>query len=110
MQQFQDKQVFGTPDYIAPEVILRKGYGMWSLSYFLFLGRAMVRVNYHVSMKTVCTRSYDISWCAICSCFKELYSHYCLWETCQTQLTQNCDSYFRNEGIGEISYKEIVEV
>lgn len=24
---FQDKQVFGTPDYIAPEVILRQGYG-----------------------------------------------------------------------------------
>ena len=27
-KQFKDKQVFGTPEYIAPEVILRQGYGM----------------------------------------------------------------------------------
>ena len=26
---FRDKQVFGTPEYIAPEVILRQGYGMY---------------------------------------------------------------------------------
>ena len=26
-KQFNDLLVFGTPDYIAPEVILRKGYG-----------------------------------------------------------------------------------
>eukprot|EP00095_Tigriopus_kingsejongensis_P010940 maker-scaffold234_size243041-snap-gene-1.26 protein:Tk10940 transcript:maker-scaffold234_size243041-snap-gene-1.26-mRNA-1 annotation:"microtubule-associated serine threonine-protein kinase" len=26
-KQFSDKQVFGTPEYIAPEVILRQGYG-----------------------------------------------------------------------------------
>lgn len=26
-RQFNDKQVIGTPEYIAPEVILRKGYG-----------------------------------------------------------------------------------
>ncbi|XP_035231129.1 microtubule-associated serine/threonine-protein kinase 2-like isoform X2 [Stegodyphus dumicola] len=26
-KQFTDKQVFGTPEYIAPEVILRQGYG-----------------------------------------------------------------------------------
>ena len=26
-KQFRDKQVFGTPEYIAPEVILRAGYG-----------------------------------------------------------------------------------
>lgn len=25
--EFSDKQVIGTPEYIAPEVILRKGYG-----------------------------------------------------------------------------------
>ena len=25
--EFTDKQVFGTPAYIAPEVILRQGYG-----------------------------------------------------------------------------------
>lgn len=30
---FRDKQVFGTPEYIAPEVILRQGYGM---HFFLF--------------------------------------------------------------------------
>ena len=26
-RQFEDRQVFGTPEYIAPEVILRQGYG-----------------------------------------------------------------------------------
>lgn len=26
-KQFNDKQVYGTPEYIAPEVILRQGYG-----------------------------------------------------------------------------------
>lgn len=30
-KQFRDKQVFGTPEYIAPEVILRQGYGMLAL-------------------------------------------------------------------------------
>ena len=30
-KQFRDKQVFGTPEYIAPEVILRQGYGRWQL-------------------------------------------------------------------------------
>lgn len=29
-KEFSDKQVIGTPEYIAPEVILRKGYGMYS--------------------------------------------------------------------------------
>ena len=26
-KQFNDRQLFGTPEYIAPEVILRQGYG-----------------------------------------------------------------------------------
>jgi len=30
--QFKDLQVFGTPEYIAPEVILRQGYGKIVLS------------------------------------------------------------------------------
>ena len=38
--QFRDKQVFGTPEYIAPEVILRKGYGKpvdwWSMGIILY--------------------------------------------------------------------------
>ena len=39
-KQFKDKQVFGTPEYVAPEVILRKGYGKFKYRffYFIFLG------------------------------------------------------------------------
>ena len=37
---FTDKQVFGTPDYIAPEVILRQGYGKpvdwWAMGIILY--------------------------------------------------------------------------
>lgn len=40
MKQFTDQQVFGTPDYLAPEVILRQGYGKpvdwWSLGIILY--------------------------------------------------------------------------
>eukprot|EP00117_Sycon_ciliatum_P003174 scpid3849/ scgid2613/ Microtubule-associated serine/threonine-protein kinase 1; Syntrophin-associated serine/threonine-protein kinase len=39
-QVFNDEQVFGTPDYIAPEVILRQGYGppvdWWALGVVLY--------------------------------------------------------------------------
>ena len=39
-KQFSDKQVFGTPEYIAPEVILRRGYGKpvdwWSMGIILY--------------------------------------------------------------------------
>ncbi|XP_059151907.1 microtubule-associated serine/threonine-protein kinase 3-like isoform X3 [Physella acuta] len=39
-KQFRDKQVFGTPEYIAPEVILRSGYGKpvdwWSMGIILY--------------------------------------------------------------------------
>ena len=39
-KQFVDQQVFGTPDYLAPEVILRQGYGKpvdwWSLGIILY--------------------------------------------------------------------------
>ncbi|XP_055956452.1 microtubule-associated serine/threonine-protein kinase 3 isoform X3 [Patella vulgata] len=39
-KQFQDKQVYGTPEYIAPEVILRQGYGKpvdwWSMGIILY--------------------------------------------------------------------------
>lgn len=38
--EFSDKQVIGTPEYIAPEVILRKGYGKpvdwWSMGIILY--------------------------------------------------------------------------
>ena len=39
-KQFSDKQVIGTPEYIAPEVILRQGYGKpvdwWSMGIILY--------------------------------------------------------------------------
>lgn len=39
-RQFSDMQVFGTPEYIAPEVILRQGYGKpvdwWSMGIILY--------------------------------------------------------------------------
>merc|ERR1719158_1783902 len=39
-KQFSDRQVFGTPEYIAPEVILRQGYGKpvdwWSMGIILY--------------------------------------------------------------------------
>lgn len=39
-KQFMDQQVFGTPDYLAPEVILRQGYGKpvdwWSVGIILY--------------------------------------------------------------------------
>ena len=39
-QEFSDKQVIGTPEYIAPEVILRQGYGKpvdwWSMGIVLY--------------------------------------------------------------------------
>lgn len=39
-RQFSDKQVYGTPEYIAPEVILRQGYGKpvdwWSMGIVLY--------------------------------------------------------------------------
>ncbi|XP_060576748.1 microtubule-associated serine/threonine-protein kinase 2-like isoform X3 [Ruditapes philippinarum] len=39
-KQFRDKQVMGTPEYVAPEVILRQGYGKtvdwWSMGIILY--------------------------------------------------------------------------
>lgn len=39
-EMFRDKQVFGTPEYIAPEVILRQGYGKpvdwWAMGVILY--------------------------------------------------------------------------
>ena len=39
-KQFHDPEVYGTPDYIAPEVILGQGYGMpvdwWAMGVILY--------------------------------------------------------------------------
>ena len=39
-RQFHDVEVYGTPDYIAPEVILGQGYGFpvdwWSMGVILY--------------------------------------------------------------------------
>lgn len=47
-KQFTDKQVYGTPEYIAPEVILRQGYGkiykfnlFYCLKIFFFLSNCV---------------------------------------------------------------------
>jgi len=32
-KQFKDKQVFGTPEYISPEVILRQEYGPYTCTW-----------------------------------------------------------------------------
>src|SRR6218665_1048694 len=40
--QFKDKQVFGTPEYIAPEVILRQGYGKLFLLLFKCANRSIL--------------------------------------------------------------------
>jgi len=37
-RQFKDKQIFGTPEYISPEVILRQEYGMFYHGYILIVG------------------------------------------------------------------------
>lgn len=36
-REFSDKQVFGTPEYIAPEVVLRQGYGTYYYYYYIIL-------------------------------------------------------------------------
>lgn len=46
-RQFNDKQVFGTPEYIAPEVILRQGYGKvikWVVNFIFLLIFGVVKV------------------------------------------------------------------
>ena len=39
-RQFRDAEVYGTPDYIAPEVILGQGYGFgvdwWSMGVIMY--------------------------------------------------------------------------
>ena len=56
-KQFRDQQVFGTPEYIAPEVILRQGYAKpvdwWSMGIILYeflIGRCVeISPAVHVS-------------------------------------------------------------
>jgi len=44
-RQFSDKQVFGTPEYIAPEVILRYVLYMYIINKIVVITIVMQRVN-----------------------------------------------------------------
>lgn len=72
-RQFSDKQVFGTPEYIAPEVILRQGYGKpvdwWSMGIILyeflvgcvpFFGDTPEELFAHTVQGNKCTKSLTV--------------------------------------------------
>ena len=53
-KQFRDKQVFGTPEYIAPEVILRQGYGRWRFC------TPFIYYNPESNIKNMCSFLMDV--------------------------------------------------
>lgn len=60
-KQFRDKQVFGTPEYIAPEVILRAGYGQSVCLCVVFLHSCMDFCS--MAQKEQHSESVHVCWC-----------------------------------------------
>ena len=77
-QQFKDVQVFGTPDYIAPEVILRKGYGK---PFLIKLFGVTLTTNSSINLNIWNFASSDFKALIIRSPVQFLFVVYTMWVT-----------------------------